>query len=140
MKVEVELHTDGITDICNEALKTGIFTASQKALADCNKYCKMDYGALIFSSVIHTEQENAVNTSKIPEKPLGWANESEGSDLENGILRWVMPYAERQYELPKAYKDKHPDATNHWCQHAYENHGDEWQRAFIKGLHKGGLK
>ena len=34
MKVEVELHTDGITDICNEALKTGIFTASQKALAD----------------------------------------------------------------------------------------------------------
>ncbi len=115
MRVDVHIN-GGISDAdMKEAMETAIVMTSEQALGHCNKYCKMDTGALIESSNTH-------------------------SDFKKGELKWVEPYAEKQYKLPAAHRDKNALATSEWCQVAEANYGDKWQatfkQAYERGLHR----
>ena len=125
--------------IADKAVKKAVPVTAMQALKDCNKYCKFDYGGLIFSSVIHTQLASTVNTSEIPDREMQWARASEGSDIENGVLVWNMPYAEDQYDFPVAHQDKNPLATSEWCKWAEHNHGNNWKRVFVNTLNREGL-
>ena len=111
--IVVETHSSGVEMQIDKANAFATFAAASQAQKDCNFYCKQDTENLIKSSLIH-------------------------SDLDKGVLRWVMPYAEMQYELVATRLDKNPNATYHWCDTAYANHGDEWQRIFAAALRRGG--
>ena len=73
-------------------------------LADCNEYCKMDTGALIASSITH-------------------------SQLDKGLLVWATPYARRQYyEIRTASTDYHELATWRWAEVAKNRWREKWAR------------
>ena len=75
---------------------------AEEILADCNEFCKEDTGALIASSLIH-------------------------SQLDKGILVWATPYARRQYyEIRTANADSNPQATWRWAEAAKNVHLDRW--------------
>ena len=88
------------------AMDEAIFDVSNQILKDSNDFCKYDSGTLIDSAIINS----------LPEK---------------GIVQWVTPYAEKQYNYPFAYKDKNPKATGAWFEAARELHHDEWTQTFI---------
>ena len=111
--VTVEIHDAGVYMAMDGATDFAVFATAEQALQDCNYYCKQDTDSLIKSSLVHSE----------PEK---------------GVLRWVTPYAEMQYEFVPTRTDKNPNATYEWCDTAYANHGDEWERVFVNALHRGG--
>ena len=73
---------------------------SEEILADCNEYCKEDTGALIQSSIIHSQ----------PTK---------------GILKWVTPYAKRQYWDIETSRT--PGRTWKWCETAKKKWKDRWK-------------
>ena len=109
MNIEVTFHRTGIKAEMEKACGMGVFAVSEQALKDCNYYCKQDTSALINSSLIHSE------TNK-------------------GVLRWVTPYAEKQYNFPGTRTDKNPNASPEWCRRAFEAHGDTWNRIFAKAV------
>jgi hypothetical protein len=75
---------------------------AEEILADCNEYCKMDTGALIASSLIH-------------------------SQFDKGLLIWATPYARRQYyEIRTASKDYHSMATWRWAEVAKQHRLERW--------------
>ena len=77
---------------------------AEEILADCNQFCKEDTGALIASSMIH-------------------------SQLDRGILVWATPYARRQYyEIRNASRDTNPRATWRWAEVAKQHFSDRWAR------------
>jgi hypothetical protein len=77
---------------------------TEEILNDCNQYCKEDTGTLIQSSMIH-------------------------SDFKRGIMKWVTPYARRQYwEIRTAYKDVNPRATWKWVHVAKAKYQAKWAR------------
>lgn len=77
---------------------------SEEILNDCNQYCKMDEGALIQSSYIH-------------------------SNFAEGKLIWQTPYSKRQYwEIQTANKHPNPQARWKWCAYAKAQHKEEWAR------------
>lgn len=109
-----EIRGPNMTLIADRAMERAVAAVSEQALKDCNYYCKQNMGALIESSLIH-------------------------SDIGKGVLKWVTPYAEKQYYLPSVCKDKNPNASPRWCEKAEENHADEWEIKFIDTLHREGL-
>lgn len=47
--------------------------------------------------------------------------------LGSGVVRWVTPYARRQYyELPNKSKDKNPNARIKWFEEAKARYRDDW--------------
>ena len=77
---------------------------TEEILNDCNQYCKEDTGALIASSMTH-------------------------SDFKRGIMQWVTPYARRQYwEIRTAYQDVNPRATWKWVHVAKAKYQAKWTR------------
>ena len=72
---------------------------SEEILADCNEYCKVDTGALINSSLLHS----------IPEQ---------------GKLVWETPYAKRQYwEIQTSLT---AGRTWKWCETAKRKWLSRW--------------
>lgn len=138
MRITVDIYNANLSLQLENAQAAAIAAVSQQALQDCNYYCKQDTNALIFSSTIHTSLQNSVDISGIPPDKLTQAMESPGSDIENGILRWVMPYAEHQYTFPSARQDKNPNASSEWCERAYTDYHDQWERIFAHALRNGG--
>ena len=112
MRVEVDIRSSVTGADVSQATRKAIAMTSEQALKDCNYYCKQDYGALIESSHVHQ------------------------SDIENGVLRWTMPYAEYQYTFPSARKDKNPNASPEWCAKAESNFKDQWERVFANAINK----
>ena len=82
---------------------------THKVLEDCNKYCKEDTGALIQSSLEH-------------------------SDFENGRIVWDTPYAHRQYWLITAKKDVNPNASWRWADVAKSKNLTKWTRLAQEGF------
>lgn len=74
---------------------------SEEILADCNEYCKEDSGALIKSSIIH-------------------------SQLDEGKLVWETPYAKRQYWAIKTSLT--PGRTWKWCETAKNKWSSRWKK------------
>lgn len=107
LKAEIKVDDTRLRLMAEKAIPPALFAVSRQALSDCNFYCKSDTGDLISSSIEHSE-------------------------LDKGILRWVMPYAEYQYTAPAADHDCNPNAVPEWCEKAYEMHHDEWERIFSK--------
>lgn len=104
MPVKIKIDENHIKTVIDDNWKSGLAMLSSIILNDCNKYCKVDTGALIMSSFIH-------------------------SDLKNGLLVWQTPYAARQYyEIPTAYTDVNSNASWRWCEVAKQRHGDTWGR------------
>lgn len=136
MRVDIEIRGGISGGDMKGAMDKAIFATSEQALKDCNYFCKQDMGALILSSVIHSSVEaevigqHGIKTSDIPAKQLTQAMASQGSDLEKGVLRWVMPYAEAAYKCPTTYTDKNTNAVPEWCQRAESDYGDQWQAVF----------
>ena len=112
MRVEYDIRSSVTRSDVERATHRAIAVTSQQALKDCNFYCKQDTGALIQSSLIH-------------------------SDIDGGVLKWVTPYAEFQYTFPPAQKDKNPNASPEWCNVAETNHKDEWDRVFANAHREG---
>ena len=112
MRVEVNIRSSLTGADAEQATQRAIAATSKWALKDCNFYCKQDTGALIQSSHIH-------------------------SDIDGGVLKWVMPYAEFQYTFPPTRKDKNPNASPEWCGVAETNHKDEWDRVFANAHREG---
>ena len=85
-------------------------------IASSNYYCKQDQGMLIASS--------------------------QNSDLENGIIVWDTPYAQRQYYLENAHTDRNPNAQMMWFHKAKDVHCDQWikeyKNTFNKAMKGGG--
>ena len=88
------------------AMDDAVFDVSNQVLKDSNYFAKEDSGTLKDSAIINS----------LPEK---------------GIVQWVTPYAEKQYDYPFAYKDKNPNARGAWFEAAQELHHDEWTQTFI---------
>lgn len=105
MRVEYDIRSSVTRSDVEQATQSAIAAVSQQALKDCNFYCKQDTGALIQSSLIH-------------------------SDIDGGVLKWVTPYAEFQYTFPPTRTDKNPNASPEWCAVAEANHKDEWDMVF----------
>lgn len=139
VNVRFDIRGPDMRVVADKALKKAIAATAIQALKDCNKYCKFDYGGLIFSSVIHTQLAGTVRTSDIPQQEMQWASAAEGSDIENGVLIWNMPYAEYQYSFPGAHTDKNTLATSEWCKWAENACGDNWKKVFVNTLNKEGL-
>ncbi len=114
VNIKVTVNTARLGLDMDNALKEAVEATSQQALSDCNFYCKQDTGALIESSLIH-------------------------SDLDKGILRWVTPYAEHQYTYPGTHHDKNPNAVPEWCQKAKEMClENRWQVTFERTIQQYG--
>ena len=63
---------------------------------------------------------------KVQNKAL-YASALENSELDKGIIKWVTPYAKRQYwEIETAYTVKNPRATWKWFHVAKQHHLDQW--------------
>lgn len=105
MRVELDIRSHITRADVERATQAAIAMTSEQALKDCNFYCKQDTGALIQSSLIH-------------------------SDIDGGVLKWVTPYAEFQYTFPPTRTDKNPNASTEWCAVAEANHKDEWDIVF----------
>ena len=105
MRVDVDIRSSVTGADVGQATRKAIAMTSEQALKDCNYYCKQDTGALIQSSLIH-------------------------SDIDGGVLKWVTPYAVPQYTFPSARRDKNPHASPEWCAVAEANHKDQWERVF----------
>ena len=105
MRVEVDIRSSVTGADVSQATRKAIAMTSEQALKDCNYYCKQDTGALIQSSLIH-------------------------SDIDGGVRKWVTPYAVPQYTFPSARRDKNPHASPEWCAVAEANHKDQWERVF----------
>lgn len=85
---------------------------TQEILNDCNQYVKWDNGILAMSSQTHT-------------------------DFKKGVMRWVTPYARRQYwEIKTAYRDTNPKATWKWVHAAKAERESTWirQAAVLMGV------
>lgn len=118
--MRVDVNINGLTgEDVDRAVSSALHTLGQQVLKDCNFYCKEDTESLIKSSLIHSDL----------------------TPNENGeiILRWVMPYAEFQYDFPGTRTDKNPNACPHWCEAAENNHKREWDMTFVSALHREGL-
>lgn len=74
---------------------------TEEILNDCNQYCKEDTGALIASSMTH-------------------------SDFKRGIMKWVTPYARRQYWEIKTSLTA--GRTWKWVHYAKAKHQAQWAR------------
>ena len=112
MRVEYDIRSSVTRSDVERATQSAIEATSQQALKDCNFYCKQDTGALIQSSLIH-------------------------SDIDGGVLKWVTPYAVKQYTFPPTRTDKNPNASPEWCAVAEANHKDEWDRVFANAHREG---
>jgi hypothetical protein len=105
MPVTIKINESSIRQKADNPLsERGMEMLCSQILADCNKFCKEDTGALIASSMIH-------------------------SDLKHGKLIWQTPYAARQYyEIKTAYKDKNHNATWRWVEVADKMYHGQWGR------------
>ena len=104
MSVRVEVNGNAIQAKLDNSWHNGLEQLSTQILRDCNEFCKMDTGALIMSSYIH-------------------------SRLAEGILIWQTPYARRQYYgIQTAYTDQNPQAQWRWCEAAKQQFGADWAR------------
>ena len=112
--VDVQINGPDMVIVADGAMKAALFDVAEQALRDCNFYCKQDTGALIDSSVIH-------------------------SDTDSAELVWNMPYAEKQYYLPNTRTDANPHAVPRWCEVAESNHRAQWDAVFKNSLRRNGL-
>ena len=104
MPVRIDIKEVDIAEKIHKACSKGLEMLSSEILTDCNEYCKERSGALIQSSLIH-------------------------SDLKRGLLVWQTPYAARQYyEIRTALKGKNPKATWRWVGVARANKITEWNK------------
>lgn len=104
MAVTISINEYDIANKIDKACSKGLEMLSSEILKDCNYYCKERDGALIQSSLIH-------------------------SDLKRGLLVWQTPYAARQYyEIRTAHKTKNPNATWRWVDVARTNKILEWAK------------
>lgn len=104
MPVRIEISEPQILTKINAVWNETTKPLAEEILNDCNQYCKEDTGALIASSLIH-------------------------SQLDKGLLIWQTPYARRQYyEIRTAYTDVNPGASWRWAEVAKNHHLNEWIR------------
>lgn len=138
MSVKFNFNTAQTAMRIRGAAQRAVATVAQQALTDCNNYCPEDQGVLINSSI-------------------------DDSVLENGLLVWSAPYARYLYhgvvmvdiktgdihgrdsqdkvilkpEKPLDFdKSKNPNAGSHWCERAYADHHEEWERIYQKAFRK----
>ena len=104
MPVRIIMNRQKVEQKIEYKFKKGLGMLANEILNDCNQYCKMDSGALIASSYIH-------------------------SKLDDGLLIWQTPYARRQYwEIKTAIPDPNSQATWKWCEVAKRKHLHQWER------------
>ena len=106
MCIPVKINIDGAKVLAKVDAAWSKATAplAEEILADCNEFCKEDTGALIASSLSH-------------------------SQLDKGLLVWATPYARRQYwEIKTASTDVNPGATWRWCEYAKSKRLGKWNK------------
>ncbi len=129
MSVTVRLDVPKILENSETANRRAVFAMSNQVLADSNQLCPRGENAALRGSAI------------------------DNSDLENGIIRWVTPYAPYLYygllmvapngsAWAKTGERKHikepnvqldfsePGTMSLWFEKAKDVHLDEWNRAY----------
>ncbi len=109
MSVTFKFDVGGILENVDRANREAIAIMSEQVLADSNSFCKLDQGTLIDSSL-------------------------NNSDLENGVIVWDTPYAQRQYYLESAHTDKNPNAQMMWAHKARDIYVDQWLTTYKKAF------
>lgn len=82
---------------------------TQQILDDSNDYARVDSGALVASSALH-------------------------SDPKRGHIEWRTPYAKKVYYTGTPSKDKNARASLMWVEAARKNHGKSWGQLAQKRL------
>lgn len=162
MSVRVNINTAQIAARIEGAAQRAVAITAEQMLADINNYVPQDQSVLINSSLIGTTlpQVTMRDTTKEEQKIL---DEAPGSDPENGKLVWSTPYARFLYhgvvmvdpktgspyarkrqtkvvlkpEKPLDFnKQNNPNAGSHWCERAYADHHEDWERIYQEALRK----
>ena len=93
-----------LSKIIERTVALSVPLVSEAFRDDSNYYAPMDTGDLKRSSILH-------------------------SDLDNGIIRWVTPYARRLFYNPQYNfsKDSNPFARGLWAEVAKEENSDKYK-------------
>ncbi|MGN0596356.1 MAG: minor capsid protein [Ruminiclostridium sp.] len=126
------------------AAEGAVAIVAQSALTDCNYYAPQDTSVLINSSLIHSTMEAEMRSMpRATEDGKAIVYAAEGSHTENGLLIWETPYARSLYygvskngNSINYSKDINPNASKAWCEKAFAEHGDEWQKMMQKSLNR----
>lgn len=110
MSVTFKFDTAGILDSIEQANCEAIAETAFEIREDSNYYCKQDQNMLIASS--------------------------QNSDLKRGVIVWDTPYAQRQYYLESAHKDKNPNAQMMWFHKAKDVYGEQWFTVYKNAFNK----
>lgn len=138
MSVRVNINSSQIATKIRGASQRAVAITAQQMLADINNYVPDDQGMLKNSSEIH-------------------------SDYAAGKLVWSTPYARFLYhgvvmvdpktgspyaregqtkvvlkpEKPLDFnKQNNPNAGSYWCERAYADHHEDWERIYQEALRK----
>ena len=95
--------------VVEKMFQVALFALQEQALADCNKFVKVD------QHILESSAQADIN----------------GTTL---ILSWNTPYAKRQYYTGRPSKDVNPNASIMWAEVAHDQYGDDWQKIIQKGM------
>ena len=90
-------------EILTEAVRAAQPVLSERALADCNRYCRMWSGKLAESG-------------------------KTCSDLKSGTLVWKAPYARLVYYTGEPSRKVNPRAVKMWAHKAADIHFLDWKK------------
>lgn len=104
MAVKIDLNTQAIVQKFDGKFDSTVLPVLTEQIAyDSNQYVKVRSHALEMSMPLH-------------------------SDFTHGIIRWVTPYAARQFwEIQTAHTDVNPNASWKWFFVAKQKHGKQWE-------------
>lgn len=134
MSATFKFDVDGILDSIEQANREAVAVMGEQVLMDSNYYCKLDQGMLVASSLVGTTV--SFSDCNLPEPTDLELPNCEGSDLESGVITWDTPYAQRQYYLESAHKDKNPNAQMMWFHKAKDVYGEQWFTVYKNAFNK----
>ena len=106
--MHVRLELGGVAERIEQLRRAALLAGAGQALQDCNAYCPKDGGGLIASSYRH-------------------------SDVENGRLVWMTPYARRRFY--RTYpSERMSGRTSRWTERAKRVHLSDWECAAQRGM------
>ncbi len=138
MSVSININSAQIAMQIRAASQRAVAVTAQQALADCNSYCPKDQGMLKNSAEIHSDLENGKLVWKTPYARFLYhgvvmVDPATGSPYAREGQTKVVLAPEKELEFSK---HPNPNAGSHWCEKAYADHHEEWERIFQETLRR----
>lgn len=77
----------------------------------------------ILSTQIHKDSNKFIKADSWALRDSSFTVETK---YDKGVIKWVAPYARRQYYYPVAFKDKNTQASHMWFHKARAQHLKDW--------------